>query len=69
MAWGIVAMKEGNEVWVPNGQLLHPLQVLLINGLNLMVGGAVDKWHGRALLFLFVLGLKPTPPERVRNIA
>tara|TARA_B100002051_G_C16724053_1_gene634232 strand:- start:1263 stop:1418 length:156 start_codon:yes stop_codon:yes gene_type:complete len=51
MAWGIVAMKEGNEVWVPNGQLLHPLQVLLINGPNLIVGGAVDKWHGRAHLF------------------
>lgn len=66
---GYVAMKEGDEVWGCEGQLTRPIQVLLINGLNLIVGGAVDKWHGQALLFLSVLGLKPTPPERVRNIA
>ena len=42
---GYVAMKEGDEVWVREGQLPRPIQVLLINGLNLIVGGAVDKWH------------------------
>ena len=66
---GYVAMKEGDEVWVREGQLPRPIQVLLINGLNLIVGGAVDRWHGRALLFRSVLGLKPAPPVRVRNIA
>jgi hypothetical protein len=62
-------MKEGDEVWIGEGQLPHSIQVLIINGLNLIVGGAVDKWLGRDLLFVSVLGLKPTLPECVRNIA
>ena len=39
------ALKEGDEVWIREDQLPHPIQVLLINGRNLIIGGAEDKWY------------------------